>query len=238
MLLMLLLLTPMVAGEKRGAITCTAVTTRSRTEVTCYFGQDISQSKRGFNVRFYYPDQSTFKYTPLMCNFLQNGGLLCQNGSDVIFNRMVSDQIQFTSPAAVDKVGGQYVCQVDPHPPNTDIVPCNLTHTDAYREIPMSSPPATTPATNVILTYIQTNIALTTVVVVFLVLLSVALIFAVLFKLCQHRILTNAAKLKNIQFRRKPDQETHAMEEGVGLDETDDFLTPVQALKKKYQVRG
>ncbi|KAL8582798.1 hypothetical protein ACOMHN_061121 [Nucella lapillus] len=119
----------MAAGD---AITCTAVTTRLSTYVTCHFGFDVSKNKRDMNVQFFYPDMAVRAETPLMCNYDGTDNLKCLLSKDVIFDRKVSDDISFTRPPAVDKVGGQYVCQVAPPLANTDIVPCKLTFIDVF----------------------------------------------------------------------------------------------------------
>ncbi|KAL8567176.1 hypothetical protein ACOMHN_046586 [Nucella lapillus] len=123
----------MAAGD---AITCTAVTTRLSTHVTCHFGFDVSKNKRDMNVQFFYPDMTVRAETPLMCNYDGTDNLKCLLGKDVIFDRNVSDDISFTRPPAGDKVGGQYVCQVAPPLANTDIVPCKLTFIDIPTEPP------------------------------------------------------------------------------------------------------
>ncbi|XP_076457876.1 uncharacterized protein LOC143291721 [Babylonia areolata] len=124
--------------DTRGAVTCTAFTTTSETHVVCNFGHDISRTS--LNVRFFYPDLHADPETTVMCNYVTgSGGLVCQTADDVTSTTVVSDQMTITRGAALDKVGGQYICQPVPPPDSMRFEPCNLTYLD-------SSPPRSSPA--------------------------------------------------------------------------------------------
>ncbi|XP_076457871.1 uncharacterized protein LOC143291719 isoform X1 [Babylonia areolata] len=163
---LLLLMTVMVmttvmvcTGDTGGAVTCTAFTTTSETHVVCNFGHDISRAS--LNVRFFHPDLNPDPETTVMCNYVTgSGGLVCQTADDVTSTTVVSDQMTITRGAALDKVGGQYICQPVPPPDSMRFEPCNLTYLDTATRTAQPPTDPTEPAGNDTILYVAVMVTL------------------------------------------------------------------------------
>ncbi|KAL8582799.1 hypothetical protein ACOMHN_061122 [Nucella lapillus] len=181
MMMMLMTMTMMWHGVY-GHTTCSAVSMRQVTTVTCLFDKDISNND--FNV-FYFPTPQSQSDMVLACNRQKTGGLICDVGKDVKFSQdqTVSSELILARPSPVNTApGGQYVCQALTGS-NEPVQRCNVTFT---------SLPSLPPVTPHILP--QGNNGddsdhLGAVAVFFLLLIIIAVIVVcVLFYICRERI--------------------------------------------------
>ncbi|XP_076457885.1 uncharacterized protein LOC143291725 isoform X2 [Babylonia areolata] len=139
LLLMMMMMTVMVCtGEPN---ICSAITTRFKTQVVCYFEVDVMETAYNFKVLFY-SDKYAEPEMILWCGFEKSPQPECRTGpDDVTFNGMISRNVTLTRPAALDKVGGQYVCKLEQPRSDMRFDPCILT----FIETPTT--PTTTPTT-------------------------------------------------------------------------------------------
>ncbi|XP_076464745.1 uncharacterized protein LOC143296603 [Babylonia areolata] len=171
--LLVMMILVVLSREARGGYTCSAVTTRLKTQVVCYFDLNVKEYAYSFKVQFYSRDDRKMANPEniLRCDYTSHGKLQCQNATgDVTFDGVVSDQLTLTRPASPDKAGGQYVCRLEQPQPEMRFDPCVLT----YLETPTTpatstTPPTSTPATatvlaNVIVPYILVVICVAVIV--------------------------------------------------------------------------